>query len=689
MWRSRLNTTTVPGQPGVHRGRLGFGYERVRRAALSRWDKRRTAGEGITLGDAVAQLVEEQPARVGLDVFDTLLVRRLVGDKAAEHAIASAIAHHGIAHGSRADYQAARLRARTERPTGPMSSWHRTMTAVSDSEEADDIERTIEDSLTAALPGARPVLDRLRDVSEISYVSDMHLDSDFIGDLLDRHVGRTASERLYVSSDFGTSKSAGGLFEKLDDAVPPVAAFVGNDAWADVTQPALAGIEPFPATAGNPTSFESIMAADFTSTGPAIAGAARLQRLECRAEGQRGPTPRVIGGQVLGQAMSAFMLWVREECERYDFCRLEFLARDGELPLRMARAMPADHWSGVDLAYLHAGRRSWSLAAAAVLGAPAWVEMGTRPAGFLLNSAGVVGFEQLLARCGLTSADVPAGSILSKHDGGKPLGPTEVAQWVELLRSGALDDHITKAAAQPFEQITDFLRQRGLPKGRIGIVDVGWTGQQASLVSALFRAATGHEVIHLHFGGDQVPLDCDGRAIIHRFALDDSVRPHPVRSPVTCIEMLLATGHARLIGYERREDGTVAEVFQTASSSVDNETRRAMHRGAVEVAARLPSRAELDQWGLHNRPLVEETRDLLAKFWNRPDEGLVRALRPLRFEADDVGAVFAPVVEPYHLGELRGRAIIPRTWREGSLAITPVPLRVLARGYFAAKDRLR
>lgn len=298
-----------------------------------------------------------------------------------------------------------------------------------------------------------------------------------------------------------------------------------------------------------------------------------------------------------------------------------------------------------------------------------------------------MGFERLLGRCGLTPDDVPDSSPLAHHDPRRPLGPTEVEQWIELLRSGDLDDAIEHAAAEPRDLITGFLRRRGLPDGRIGLVDVGWTGQQAFLMSALIREATGHEPVHLHFGGDRVDPELDARVDIRRFALDDSVRRHPVRGPVTCLEMLLATGRARLTGYRREPDGEIVEVFEDVGTSVDNATRREVHRGAVEVAALLPSRAELEWWGRHRGSLSEETRSILARFWNEPDEALARSLQPLRFEADDGGALLAPVAAPYRLRELLGRAMIPRIWRQGSLAITPRPLRILARGYFTAKDR--
>lgn len=681
---------TMPRQLNALRRLLSALFARVRRSVVARVDDRRVAQQESTLGDVVSVLVDDPPPGVGLDVYDTLLVRRLVGDAAAEHAIASAMEGEAVVEGSRRDYQAGRRRARTERPDGPMSAWHDGMAVVEDPAAADGVERSIEDSMTVGVPGAADELDRLREVSDVSYVSDMHLDAGFIQGLLDRHVGGGESDRLYVSSDHGVSKSDGGLFEQLDDADAPVTAFVGNNAWADVTQPRLAGLRPYPATVGNPSAYESIMAADPTSAGPAIAGAARLQRLTARSDGHRGPTPRVVGGQVLGQTMSAFLLWTRTQCEEHDLHRLEFLARDGELPLRMARAMPADHWTGIELAYLHASRRSWSLAAAAVLGVPSWIEIGTKTAaGFLTNSAGVVAFENLLDRCGLTLADVPERSPLAGHDPNQPLDPTEVDHWIYLLQSGDLDGDIARAAAEPFELLGEFLSQRGLPDQRFGIVDVGWTGQQALLISALIGATTGHEPVHLHFGGDHVDPELDARVDIRRFALDDSVRPHPIRGPVSCLEMLLATGHARITGYERQSDGTIAEVFEEASTTVDNATRREVHEGAVQVAALLPRKAEMERWGQHHGSLGEETRRLLAQFWNRPDRDLVEALRPLMFEVDDGGALFAPVAQPYHLRELLGRDAIPRTWRQGSLAITPQPLRLMGRTFFAATDHLR
>ena len=88
-------------------------------------------------------------------------------------------------------------------------------------------------------------------------------------------------------------------------------------------------------------------------------------------------------------------------------------------------------------------------------------------------------------------------------------------------------------------------------------------------------------------------------------------------------------------------------------------------------------------------PLIEETRELLASFWNEPTKREAQLLTGLRFESDEAGSVIGPVVRPYSLGELLGRDPVPRVWREASLRLTSALLRPIVRLYFRLRSSSR
>jgi hypothetical protein len=203
---------------------------------------------------------------------------------------------------------------------------------------------------------------------------------------------------------------------------------------------------------------------------------------------------------------------------------------------------------------------------------------------------------------------------------------------------------------------------------------------------AIVREVTGQEPLHLHFGGAEVLPEIDRIIQIRRFAFDDSVRPHPIGEPVSCLETLLASGKARLLGYESSLNGTVGEVFEDTSSPVDTASLRRLWSGAIEMATFLPSRHDMDDWSDSSLSLDEEARKLLTMFWDKPLKAEATALCDLRFEGDDAGDSIGRVIRSYSPGEIFGRAVVPRQWRHGSLVVTPEPFQSFMRLYFGVKD---
>ena len=384
------------------------------------------------------------------------------------------------------------------------------------------------------------------------------------------------------------------------------------------------------------------------------------------------------------------MLWIRDTARQEGIEDLIFLARDGELPLKLARAMPPDHWSGMNLDYLHCGRQSWSLAGAGAVGVEPWISLGTADEqAFLIHSSDWIPFATTLKRCGLAVSDLPKDSKLSKRPADQPLDRAALKEWAGLLRSGRLNALIEERALEAKDLATDFLRQIDLPSGRLGLVDVGWRGQQAWLVGSVIAEVSGTPPVHLHFGGHQVNQSVADKVDIRRFALDDSVEPQPISSPVACLEMFLASGAPRLLRYVRTDAGHVEQIFGEPEAIPGTSIRDRLCEGALAVARQFPSQRELAAWGIDDSQMVTEVRELLKEFWNHPTAESVSFYADLMFEVDDSGDHFGSIVSPYRVSEVFGEKKLNRMWSEGSLAITNEPFRTLFGTYLAGKRLIR
>jgi hypothetical protein len=383
----------------------------------------------------------------------------------------------------------------------------------------------LERTLCKPVPGVAEALDQIRSTgTQVVFVSDTDRSSALLIDILRSHGIFVDGDRLVASCEENATKSDGTLLPAVFGTRSrrdrrQAVWHVGNHLWADVTMAAAAGLRPIPMLDADLTRYERSMADRSTGPGPAVAAAARGARLAIDAEWRAGTLDdrqaaiRTLGAEVAGQTMVGFMLWAAEQCRAESVAHVGFLARDGELPLEVARAMPGDHWSGRSLRYIQASRFTWSLASAAALGVDQWLKVGTdEEDGFLHSKRHHIPFDALLARVGLQPADLsgdPSNRGLARLDPGRPLPQSAVEDWVGLLADPRVHELIGERAENRLSLIVDRLRADGLPAGRYALVDVGWRGRLATQVSAVLSQVVGEEPIHLHFGGDKVLPDVD------------------------------------------------------------------------------------------------------------------------------------------------------------------------------------
>lgn len=637
--------------------------------------------------------VADQFAEVSVDIFDSVLSRRLIGQPAILRAVAVRLVRDGIFAGSVDEYLAARSIA--ERGSGgTLHAWysHEALAAISDPDDAIRAEAEVELSLTDPMPGAVEGLAQLRArFGSVTLLSDMYLPHETLSMVLEAHGCLADDDRLVISGEEGATKNSGELYLRIwpEASDRRELLHIGNDIWGDGARAAAAEITPIQLDVANPSRYEIAMSEhNHEAAGPAIAAAARRVRLHQQSDVERDLIS--WGASLLGQLMTAFALWVRDEAGREGITTLSFLARDGELPLRVAAAMPADHFDGIDLRYLHSSRKAWSLAAASVVGVERWLDVGLDgPEGFLNHRSGETPLGARLERAGLTIDDLRHLESFARLDPDISVSSDLDLEIHHALRLPEIMDQIRSRSAEQRDLIVDHLRATYPEAGALGLVDVGWRGQQAWIVSVLVERALGEAPINFHFGGHGVTRAMDELVTVRRFALDDSVEPHPIDHPVSCLELLLGSGKPSLVGYDRAGDGSVSERFASSATPVATSSLDRIWEGAVGTATELPSAEILEGWGVTNHALIRETRELLSLFWNTPTAAEVELLRELRYEHDDAGREIGPAILPYSPAEMFGGAPHARLWRQGSLQATPALLRYAAQAALAAKDRRR
>ena len=612
----------------------------------------------------LAELIEgNRPQVLSVDVFDTCVVRDLLGDRPIEVAISSQL----------------------ERTAGSDLDRRR-------------IAADTESLICKPVPGVVEALRRIRATGvEIVFLSDTDRSSESLIAMLEQLSIFEPGDELIASCEAGATKSDGDLFgatwtqaELSSESIW----HVGNNLWSDITMAEQAGLKAIPIVDGEPTRYESAMAVRPDSIGPAVASAARMARLTIEAEAEKPSSTEtrleVLGAQVAGQPFAAFLLWAADRARVNGLDHLTFLSRDGELPLQMAKVMPVDHWDGITFSYLHCSRWSWMLAGAATHGIDTWMAAGTSDdKAFIHSNRDRAPFESILGRIGLGLDDLENHHALSSLDPSRPLPADLVGDWETMLDDDAIRALILERATDRRDLIAGYLADLGLPRGRIGLVDVGWRGRLAWAMSPLVAEVTGHDPLHLHFGGNKILPDVEATTAIERFAFGGQATTARIDNPVSCVETLTASGRARVVGYERDSADSVAPVFEREVPAVRNADRRLLWNGAIRAASCLPSRSVLDQLGCSNAVLADEAVEVLALWWTEPERYEAEAMRGLSFEADDDGHSIRPVLAPYSPREISSEVTQPRQWQQGSVAVSPRPFGAALGLYRSLRQRIK
>jgi hypothetical protein len=620
----------------------------------------------VTWPQFAADVERERPDAVTVDVYDTCVVRQLLGDQPIEE-VAGRWSEHLDDDGQPLGY--------------------------------DRAAALLERDLCRPVPDAVQSLDRIRSVvGSVVFISDTDRSSALLTELLESHDLFRSGDRVVASCEQQVTKSDGDLYDLIWTVRPSTVWHVGNNNWSDGSMAAAHGYQPFDLPHGNPTRYEAALADNPGGLGPMVAAAARAARLELESDFEPKPAERDaseqgrfdercfylrrVGAQVAGPVMTAFAFWIGQQVREHGLDHLGFLARDGELPKLIADRVPDRSLRTADRSYVHLNRLTITLAMAATVGMDTWVREGTADdAGFLVARQHLISYGGLLQRIGFEPGDVAdvVGSEfpLTSLDPSAPVPSSHTGDWLRLLNDQSAQELILARASQRRQAVVDYFHQLGLlTASRPAFVDVGWSGRLARLLNVALAEYFVSEPIHLHFGGDLMPPEVREQVRIYHFAFPGSAKIPPFDKPGGPVETLTASGSPRVIGHRRNASGLVEPVFEDETVEVGQAGRAELWRGALAMADRLPDIERVESWGLRQADLAAEAREVLRLWWFEPDRNEAEAMLSFAFEGDEAGAQVIDLLAPYELTDAFGDQRSPRQWREGSRAVSSLSSKV-------------
>lgn len=629
------------------------------------------------------------PAVHSFDVFDTVLTRT-VGDPRTVLTLWArrAVERWGLAVDARA---LATCRHRTERELNAWGDRHAPLAEIhaevarrhgwapERAEALAALEEEVERELICALPGAEALLaEPRRTGAPVVFVSDTPHRAEFVRERLEAAGVWRPGDRVFTSSAYGASKSRGGLFRRVAEELgSPEVLHHGDDVHSDVATARLERWRARWVTSGRLSRYESTLVDSQDSTGDLgsfLAGSARLGRTRASAAGMPGAVASVTAG-VMAPLLVGYVTWCLRRAQQQGLTRLYFVARDGEVMLRVAQAFS---WLApdVELRYLWGSRQPWVLGASAA-----------HPELLRTWVLGRTDFtaETALGRLGLSAAELYAATgfaAAGPERAGTVMSRAEREELADLVQRPPWVETVHAASAAVAERCTAYLEQEGLLRdGAFGLVDAGWSGRASAALDHLVRAAGGEPGTHFYVGqlGRAEEGGVRSGVRIEPWLFDRQAHPGSLgdlTSPNVLVEMFCAGTTGRTVDY-RREGGAMVPVLDREENTEALDWGiRPVHDLAVEVAERLAA-----SWPPQVRDvdLTSVVRRLLEDFWERPTTGEVEAWGSFPGE-EEIWPPFMALAQPVTTSSVVGRLrrgetqLRPNnTWRAGSVRVSRPP----------------
>jgi FMN phosphatase YigB (HAD superfamily) len=421
------------------------------------------------------------------DVFDTLITRCLWRPEDLFLLLGHRLGRAGLLRGTPEEF--ARLRrqaeARLRREPGTeevqLAAIHSALAAScgwtpGEARRAAALELATEEAAIRPVAANAARLARLRDDgAEVALVSDTYLDRASLLRLLQGAGIGVPPPLVFASAAHGVTKRTGRLFGVVAAAAclaPERILHRGDHPEADVAVPRLMGIRAEHCATGAPTRHETTLHAATAAHPPLLrsllAGGARAARLSADPPDSHRRVLWEVGTGVAGPLLTGFVLWILHQARAAGVARLHFVARDGQILLRIAEILLARLGWPIECRYLMGSRQAWHL--------PALAEIDETALAWLVANAHSDPLGGVLARAELAPGQI--ATALARHGLGRLDRPAPAAQLRALLLDAEVAPLIHARAALRRHSALGYLRQEKVLEGRSAtIIDLGWHGR--------------------------------------------------------------------------------------------------------------------------------------------------------------------------------------------------------------------
>ncbi|GFE68206.1 hypothetical protein [Chroococcus sp. FPU101] len=432
--------------------------------------------------------------------------------------------------------------------------------SIQEVEEALKLELKLEKLSLRPIPEIQRKIQDLHQLQQpIAYLSDMYLPTETIKDFLKEYQIWANGDQLYVSAEAGVGKGSGELFQYFmlqNNLKVSELHHTGDNLHSDFKVPQKLGIKVTPFRRSHLNRYERLIADDpklsvrFRSF---VAGSSRLCRLHCPETDFRRQTIWDTAANVIAPLVFGFVHWVLQQAKQQGIQRLYFMARDGQILLKVAQIICHQWGYDLDCRYLYGSRQAFHF--------PALQTLGEHEFNWILDNPAFLSVRIVCQRVNLEPekiADTLIHHGFLRESWDRNLAHHEVLALKAVLQEPSVSKMILTLAKTYREKAVGYFKQEGMADGiPFATVDIGWSGKSQRSLSQILAAAQIYPATGLQgffFGllskTQAFSTDC----LMSYFLESDQVSERRFLCDSQILELFLAADHGSTVRYEQQDD---------------------------------------------------------------------------------------------------------------------------------------
>jgi predicted HAD superfamily hydrolase len=506
------------------------------------------------------------------DIFDTTLVRTYLKSTDLFDGLASVLAKEKLIE-EEASFKAERINAEvkarqitTEEEISLEEIYNQLSLVYQWTSKQCSLAKKLE--IEFELKNLRPNAEIVEEINDliskgntVCFASDIYLKEDFINEALLKNGIRKGFD-LFTSSAKQKTKHHSSLYSfilKHYDTSFHNIVHKGDNKYSDYEVPRKLGIRATWYKSSMPSLYEKMVYGlsfpDRKLIGR-LAGSMKSARLGRSFSDERQKTIWETGANVIGPILFSYVLWVLQMARSKNIERLNFIARDGQILLKVAKIIQnyCPQFQSIQCHYLYGSRQAWHL--------PSVTKIEDSEISWIFDNTNFLSIESICQRVGIQIDSIGDTLLENGFDKGHwndNLAQQQRIRLKNIFKSSIeIQSRIIEQADEKRKTLLGYLAQEEFfATNKVGIVDIGWRGRlQSSLSKSLIAdSKTGVELHGFYWGLYSDSSQVEKNGVFHSFFKKplEKRKTDFLTKYAQLLEVFVAATHGSCVGYSYSE----------------------------------------------------------------------------------------------------------------------------------------